>query len=93
MGVRIIAYAPHMKVIVLGAGHVGAALVDSLHEDHEVVVVDRDDDRLAQFRARYDVRTVQGDGTAREELRKAGIERRTCLSRAVRARSSIWSAR
>ena len=63
-----------MKVIVLGAGHVGAALVDSLHEDHEVVVVDRDDDRLAQFRARYDVRTVQGDGTAREELRKAGVD-------------------
>ena len=27
-----------------------------------------------QFRGRYDVRTVQGEGTAREELRKAGIE-------------------
>ena len=63
-----------MKVIVLGAGHVGATLVDALHEDHEVVVVDGDDDRLAQFRARYDVRTVQGDGTGREELRKAGVE-------------------
>ena len=63
-----------MKVIVLGAGHVGAVLVDALHDDHEVVVVDADDDRLAQFRGRYDVRTVQGEGTAREELRKAGIE-------------------
>jgi trk system potassium uptake protein len=71
---RIIAYAPLMKIIVLGAGHVGAALVDALHEDHDVVVVDADDDRLALFRGRYDVRTVLGDGTARDELRKAGVE-------------------
>jgi trk system potassium uptake protein TrkA len=63
-----------MRIIVLGAGHVGAALVDALHEDHEVVVVDADDDRLALFRNRYDVRTVQGGGTTREELRKAGVE-------------------
>jgi trk system potassium uptake protein TrkA len=63
-----------MNIIVLGAGHVGAALVDSLHEDHEIVVVDRNDDRLALFRGRYDVRTVHGDGTTREELRKAGVE-------------------
>jgi trk system potassium uptake protein TrkA len=63
MGAGIIAYAPHMKVIVLGAGHVGAALVDALHESHEVVVVDADEDRLADFRGRYDVRTVHGDGT------------------------------
>ena len=63
-----------MKVIVLGAGHVGATLVDALHEHHEVVVVDADDDRLAQFRGRYDVKTVHGNGTAREELRRAGIE-------------------
>jgi trk/ktr system potassium uptake protein len=62
-----------MKIIVLGAGHVGAALVDALHEDHDVVVVDADDDRLALFRGRYDVRTVRGDGTTREELRKAGV--------------------
>ena len=63
-----------MKVIVLGAGHVGATLVEALHEHHEVVVVDADDDSLAQFRGRYDVKTVHGNGTAREELRRAGIE-------------------
>jgi trk system potassium uptake protein TrkA len=74
MRAGIIAYAPLMRIIVLGAGHVGAALVDALHEDHDVVVVDADDDRLALFRSRYDVRTVHGDGTAREELRKAGVE-------------------
>jgi trk system potassium uptake protein TrkA len=79
MRARIIAYAPLMRIIVLGAGHVGAALVDALHEDHDVVVVDADDDRLALFRGRYDVRTVHGDGTAREELRKAGVEQADLL--------------
>jgi trk system potassium uptake protein TrkA len=68
-----------MKVIVLGAGHVGAVLVEALHEDHELVVVDADDDRLADLRGRYDVRTVYGDGTGREELRKAGVDQADLL--------------
>jgi trk system potassium uptake protein TrkA len=62
-----------MKIIVLGAGHVGAALVEALHEDHDVVVIDTDEDRLALFRARYDVRTAEGDGSTRSVLRKAGV--------------------
>ena len=70
----MIAYAPGMKIIVLGAGHVGRALVGALHEDHELVVVDADDDRLAAIRHRYDVRAVEGEGTTREVLRRAGVE-------------------
>jgi trk system potassium uptake protein TrkA len=70
----IIAYAPPMRILVLGAGHVGHALVDALHERHELVLVDLDHDRLAALRERYDVRTVEGDGTAREILRQAGVE-------------------
>jgi trk system potassium uptake protein len=73
MGGRIIAYAPPMRILVLGAGHVGRALVDALHERHEIVVVDLDHDRLAALRERYDVRIVEGDGTAREILRRAGV--------------------
>jgi trk system potassium uptake protein TrkA len=72
--VLIIAYAPAMRIIVLGAGHVGHALVEALHEDHELALIDLDDDRLAAMRERYDIRTVEGDGTTREVLRKAGVE-------------------
>jgi trk system potassium uptake protein TrkA len=71
---RIMAYAPRMRILVLGAGHVGRALVDALHEQHELVLIDLDPDRLAALRERYDVRTVEGDGTSREILRKAGVE-------------------
>ena len=64
----IIAYAARMRIVVLGAGHVGRALVDALHDDHDVVVVDVDDDRLAALRERYDVRTRRG---RRHDARRA----------------------
>ena len=63
-----------MRIVLVGAGHVGRALVDNLHEDHDLVVIDADDDRLAVLRERYDVRTVAGDGTTRGVLRQAGVE-------------------
>jgi trk system potassium uptake protein len=62
-----------MKVIVLGAGHVGRAVVEALFEEHDLTVVDVDMRRLAEFADRYDVRTVQGDGTTRGVVRKAGV--------------------
>ena len=63
-----------MHVIVLGAGHVGRTLVDALHAEHDLVVIDTDATRLAAFADRYDVRTVNGDGATRGVLRQAGIE-------------------
>ena len=63
-----------MKVIVLGAGHVGRALVEALYREHDLTVIDVDTTRLAEFADRYDVRTVQGDGTTRGVVRKAGVE-------------------
>ena len=63
-----------MKIIVLGAGHVGRTLVDALHTQHQLTVVDTDARRLASVAERYDVRTVQGDGTTRRVVRRAGCE-------------------
>jgi trk system potassium uptake protein len=60
-----------MKVIVLGAAHIGRALVEALHEEHEITVIDIDAERLAALSARYDVRTVEGDGTTERIIRKA----------------------
>jgi trk system potassium uptake protein len=63
-----------MKIIVLGAGHVGQTLVDSLYEEHEITVIDVDGERCARVADRYDVKTVQGDATTRKILQKAGAE-------------------
>ncbi|HKH17882.1 MAG TPA: Trk system potassium transporter TrkA [Solirubrobacteraceae bacterium] len=63
-----------MKIMVLGAGHVAQALVHALHEDHEITVIDIDPQRLAALSSRYDVRAVEGDGTTKHVVLKAGVE-------------------
>jgi nucleoside-diphosphate-sugar epimerase len=35
-----------MRIIVLGAGHVGRAIVDALYQEHEITGTDTDADRL-----------------------------------------------
>src|SRR5215212_2607421 len=63
-----------MRIIVLGAGHVARALIEALHEEHDVTVIDVDAGQLAALSARFDVRAVEGDGTSKHVVRKAGAE-------------------
>ena len=63
-----------MQIIVLGAGNVGQAIVEALHAEHEITVIDVDSRRLAMLSDRYDVRIVEGDGTTRRVVSKAGVE-------------------
>jgi trk system potassium uptake protein TrkA len=63
-----------MKIVVLGAGHVGAVVVEALHEEHDITVVDTEARRLAPLADRYDVRTVEGNGATKAVLRQAGVE-------------------
>ena len=64
-----------MEIVLLGAGQVGATIVEALHDDHDVTVVDLDAARLQALSYRYDVRTVRGNGATRRVLQDAGIER------------------
>jgi trk system potassium uptake protein len=63
-----------MRVLVLGAGHVGQAIVAALHDEHAATVVDVDRRRLATLADRYDIRTVEGDATTKRAMRSAGAE-------------------
>ena len=63
-----------MKIVVLGAGNVGRAVVTALYEEHDVTVIDLDGTRLAMMSELYDVRTVEGNGTTRDVLRDAGVK-------------------
>jgi trk system potassium uptake protein TrkA len=63
-----------MKIIVLGAGHVGRTVVQALHEQHDIAVIALDQRSLDALGDRFDVRTVQGDGTSRRVVVKAGAE-------------------
>jgi trk system potassium uptake protein TrkA len=63
-----------MRVIVVGAGQVGSTVVEALHDEHEVTVVDLDPNRLNAFSYRFDVVTLEGNGASRRTLREAGID-------------------
>ena len=64
-----------MKIIVLGAGQVGATVAENLaRENNDVTVVDINNDVLAELQSRMDLRTVHGHASFPDVLRKAGAE-------------------
>ena len=64
-----------VRVIVIGAGLVGTSIAADLDDRHEVVVIERDPDRVERLTYSLDVLAVQGDGTALSTLEEAGIDR------------------
>ena len=74
-----------MNIFVVGAGQVGSAIVEALHDEHDLTVIDADPGRLTALSHRYDVVAVEGDGASRRTLRDAGIADAdllmTCTSR------------
>ena len=63
-----------MNIVVLGAGQVGMAIVEALHDEHYVTVLDLDPARLRALGYRFDTRTVEGNGATRRVLQDAGIK-------------------
>ncbi|BAZ92753.1 Trk-type K+ transporter [Thiohalobacter thiocyanaticus] len=64
-----------MKIIILGAGQVGASVADNLASEYnDITVVDQDADRLRELRDRLDIGTVTGHGAHPDVLRRAGAE-------------------
>jgi trk system potassium uptake protein TrkA len=64
-----------MKIIVLGAGQVGATVAESLvSEQNDITVVDVDPARLRALQDRLDLRTVVGSAAHPSVLTEAGID-------------------
>lgn len=63
-----------MRLIIVGAGKIGATLVDKLSkEKHDVVIIDKDAKIVEQIVNRYDVMGVCGGGADRMILDEAGV--------------------
>lgn len=62
-----------MKVFIIGAGQVGSTVVEALHAEHDLTVLDLEPSRLSALAYKYDVATFEGDGTSRRDLGQAGI--------------------
>ncbi|MBR3767462.1 MAG: Trk system potassium transporter TrkA [Clostridia bacterium] len=61
-----------MKIIIVGCGKIGTALVDSLvSEEHDIVVIDSDRKVLEEINNIYDVMCVCGNGADSDVLEEA----------------------
>ncbi|MBW7901911.1 MAG: Trk system potassium transporter TrkA [Rhodocyclaceae bacterium] len=64
-----------MKIVILGAGQVGASVAESLvSEENDITIVDTDPARLVQLQDRLDLRTVVGNAAHPSTLATAGLE-------------------
>ncbi len=62
-----------MKILVIGAGQVGATIAEALYDEHDLTVVDIDGASLSELSFRLDISTVEGNGASRRVLQAAGI--------------------
>jgi trk system potassium uptake protein TrkA len=63
-----------MKIVVIGAGQVGSTVVEALHDEHDMTVVDLDEERLTALAERYNAGVLQGNGASRRILEEAGVK-------------------
>jgi trk system potassium uptake protein TrkA len=64
-----------MKIIILGAGQVGASLAENLvGENNDITVVDTSSERLQALQDRFDLRVVQGSASSPDILAEAGAD-------------------
>jgi trk system potassium uptake protein TrkA len=62
-----------VRILVIGAGQVGTTVIEALHAEHSIAVVDMDAARLSSLAYRFDVMTITGNGASRRVLQDAGI--------------------
>ena len=65
-----------MRVVVVGCGKIGHAIVGSLlKEKHELLCIDSDPDVIKEITDTYDVMTICGNGISYDVLSEASIEK------------------
>lgn len=65
-----------MKIIIVGAGALGLGLAGYLSRfDHEISVIERNPVLVDEISSRFDVLTVQGNGSSPAVLEQAGVMR------------------
>ena len=63
-----------MNIIIVGCGKVGYTLVEQLsNEEHNIVVVDKNPDKVTQITSNLDAMGVVGNGVSYKTLQEAGV--------------------
>ena len=50
-----------MRIVIVGAGQVGSTVVEALHAEHDLSVIDVARERLEALAYRFDVRTIEAN--------------------------------
>jgi len=62
-----------MEIVIVGSGKVGFSLAEQLvKEEHDVTIIDNDEEALRRAGDQLDVMTVRGNGVSAATLREAG---------------------
>jgi trk system potassium uptake protein len=65
-----------MRIILAGAGEVGSHLVKMLsHENHDIIVIDNDADRLKSVSGSLDVMTLEGNANSISILKESKVSK------------------
>ena len=65
-----------MRIVIVGAGDVGTHLVKMFTEsNHDVVIIDKNKEKLQEISSHYDVMTIFGTASSKELLEKAEVRK------------------
>ena len=65
-----------MRIVIAGAGAVGSHLAKMLaNENHDIVLIDKDEEKLRQMGAMYDLMTLHGSATSFSLLKDTSIKK------------------
>ena len=65
-----------LRVVIVGGQHVGYHTARHLSErGHDIVIIEKDRDRVEYLSEQYDATIIQGDGGRQAILRQAGLDR------------------
>jgi len=68
-----------MHIIIIGAGQVGSFIARNLCIEHDIIVIEKDQETAERLRESYDVIVMQGDGEDISVLKEAQIEKAAIL--------------
>jgi len=69
-----------MYIIIVGCGRIGSYLAKLLQDDHNVVVVDKEEEALQRLGENFNGLSIPGDGLDLDVLKEAGIEKADALA-------------
>ena len=63
-----------MKIVIIGLGTIGKTILKNLSaEDHNVIIIDEDKEKVESLIEKYDVSGVVGNGACMDIQREAGV--------------------